>query len=122
MFANAGADLVVDVSGWFVGTPGPAPLTAPTNVRPPDCTTSTDPTGLDKFFDNGPALAGADYQRAFALPDGRVLWFFQDVYFRGRNGSAVVRPRRRPRAERGMLHVAARAATTPTPANTCSRT
>jgi hypothetical protein len=89
VYSNAGADLVVDVSGWFVGTPGPAPLQAPANVRPPDCTTSTDPSGLNRFFDNGPALLGADYQRAVALPDGRVLWFFQDVFFRGRNGAAT---------------------------------
>ena len=89
VYSNAGADLVVDVSGWFVGTPGPAPLPAPANVRPPDCTTSTDPSGLNRFFDNGPALVGGDYQRAVALPDGRVLWFFQDVFFRGRNGAAT---------------------------------
>ena len=89
VYSNAGADLVVDVSGWFVGTPGPAPLPPPANVRPPDCTTSTDPSGLNRFFDDGPALAGADYQRAVSLPDGRVLWFFQDVFFRGRNGAAT---------------------------------
>jgi hypothetical protein len=89
IYSNTGADVVVDLSGWFVGTPGPAPLPPPANVRPPDCTTSTNPSGLNRFFDNGPALAGADYQRAFALPDGRVLWFFQDVYFRGRNGTAL---------------------------------
>jgi hypothetical protein len=88
IYSNTGADVVVDLSGWFVGTPGPAPLPPPANVRPPDCATSTDPSGLNRYFENGPALAGADYQRAFALPDGRVLWFFQDVYFRGRNGSA----------------------------------
>lgn len=88
LYSNAGADLVVDVSGWFVGPPGATPLPPPTNVRPPDCTTSTDPSGLNKFFETGPALAGADYQRPFALPDGRVLWLFQDVYFRGRNGTA----------------------------------
>lgn len=89
IYSNAGADLVVDVSGWFVGSPGPAPRPPPSNVRPPDCTTSTDPDGLNAFFDAGAALAGADYQRAFALPDGRVLWFFQDVFIRGRNGSAL---------------------------------
>jgi hypothetical protein len=58
-------------------------------VRPPDCAASTDPSGLNRFFDNGPALMGADYQRPIALPDGRVLWFFQDVYFRGRGGTAT---------------------------------
>ena len=89
VYSNAGADLVVDVSGWFLGTPGAAPLPAPVNVRPPECTASTDPSGLNRFFEDGQALAGADYQRAFALPDGRVLWFFQDVYFRGRGGTAM---------------------------------
>jgi hypothetical protein len=87
VFANAGADLVVDVSGWFVGTPGPAPLAPPVNVRPPDCTASNDPPGLNKFFESGPSLAGADYQRAFPLADGRVLWLFQDAFIRGRNGA-----------------------------------
>jgi hypothetical protein len=87
VYANAGADLVADLSGWFVGTPGAAPLPPPTNVRPPDCTTSTDASGLNAYFEKGTALAGADYQRPFALPDGRVLWLFQDVYFRGRNGA-----------------------------------
>jgi hypothetical protein len=33
---------------------------------------------------------GADYQRAFALPDGRTLWVFQDVYIRTRTGSRFV--------------------------------
>jgi hypothetical protein len=89
VFSNAGADLVVDVSGWFVGTPGSAPLPPPTNVRPPDCAASTDPSGLNTYFENGPTLTGGDYQRAFALPDGRVLWFFQDTFVRSRNGPVL---------------------------------
>ena len=87
VYSNAGADLVVDMSGWFLGTPGPAPLAPPVNVRPPDCTTSNDPAGLNNFFESGPAIAGADYQRAFALADGRVLWLFQDAFIRSRNGT-----------------------------------
>ena len=86
LYSNAGADVVVDVSGWFVGAPGPTPMAPPANVRPPDCTTSNDPAGLNKYFESGPAIAGADYQRAFPLADGRVLWLFQDAYIRGRNG------------------------------------
>jgi len=43
---------------------------------------------LDETFDEGlgalggvgPAMMGADYQRAFPLDDGRVLWVFQDAY------------------------------------------
>jgi hypothetical protein len=28
-----------------------------------------------------PGFAGGDYQRSYRLPDGRVLWLFQDVFF-----------------------------------------
>jgi hypothetical protein len=28
-----------------------------------------------------PGYAGGDYQRSYRLPDGRVLWLFQDVFF-----------------------------------------
>ena len=28
-----------------------------------------------------PGYAGGDYQRSYPLPDGRVLWLFQDVFF-----------------------------------------
>jgi hypothetical protein len=87
VYSSGGADLVVDISGWFVGTPGPAPRPPPTNVRPPDCAASTDPSGLNTYFANSPVLAGTDYQRPFALPDGRVLWLFQDTFIRSRNGN-----------------------------------
>ncbi len=86
VFSNAGADVVADLAGWFVGPPGQATMPPATNVRPPDCTWTTDPEGLNSYFHGGATLTGADYQRAFALPDGRYLWFFQDVYIRGRSG------------------------------------
>jgi hypothetical protein len=89
VFSNAGADVVADLAGWFVGTPPPAPGPPPTNARPPSCAASTDPAGLDKFFESGPQLIGADYQRVFPLPGGRYLWLFQDVFFRGRDGQST---------------------------------
>ena len=87
-YSSGGTDVVVDVSGWFTGAPGAAPGAAPTNVRPPECTTDTEPSGLNSFFRTGAAFTGADYQRSFLLPDGRVLWFFQDVYVRGRGNQS----------------------------------
>ena len=89
VYSSGGADLVVDLTGWFVGSPSAPTGAPPTNVRPPDCTSTTDPTGLNEFFRGGAALTGADYQRAFALPDGRLLWFFQDLYVRGRYGTST---------------------------------
>ncbi|MEM9514269.1 MAG: hypothetical protein AAGA42_05370 [Actinomycetota bacterium] len=36
---------------------------------------------LNASFDQGvDSIVGADYQRAFELPDGRVLWVFQDAF------------------------------------------
>lgn len=34
----------------------------------------------DAFGDSPDGLVGADYQRANELPDGRVLWTFQDAF------------------------------------------
>ena len=89
LFASHGADAVVDVSGWFTGAPASAPGAAPTNVRPPECASGTDPAQLNAFFAGGTAFTGADYQRPFLLPDGRALWVFQDVYVRGRGGRST---------------------------------
>ncbi len=33
-------------------------------------------------------FGGGDYQRAFSLPDGRVLWMFQDIFFSNDNNLA----------------------------------
>lgn len=47
------------------------------------CVGSTDPAGLTAMFDREPdGLLAADYQRALRLPDGRVLWTFQDATIR----------------------------------------
>ena len=83
-----GADLVVDLAGWFVGSPvAPTIGEAPTNVRPPVCIADTSPASLTVFFASGDPIIGADYQRAYPLPDGRTLWMFQDVLLRSRAGS-----------------------------------
>jgi hypothetical protein len=83
-----GADLVVDLAGWFVGSPvSPTTGDAPENVRPPVCIPDTGPSSLTAFFASGDPIIGADYQRAYPLPDGRTLWMFQDVLLRSRAGS-----------------------------------
>jgi hypothetical protein len=89
LFASHGADAVVDVSGWFTGTPTAAPRAAPANVRPPECASGTGPAALNASFAGGAAFTGADYQRPFLLPDGRALWVFQDVYVRGRGNRST---------------------------------
>jgi hypothetical protein len=52
------------------------------------CAPSRDASGLNAVFssDIGP-MVGADYQRSFPLPDGRVLWLFQDAFLRTSSGS-----------------------------------
>jgi ATP-dependent helicase HrpB len=90
IYSNGATDTVVDLAGWFTGTPAAAPGPPPTNVRPPDCTWSGDADALNSYFSTGPAFMGADYQRPFALPDGRVLWLFQDAFVRGRFGQATM--------------------------------
>lgn len=86
-YSSGGADVVVDVFGRFTGTPPTGTGRAPTNVRPPECASGSDPDSLNGFFAAGVAFRGADYQRAFPLPDGRILWVFQDVFVRGRGAT-----------------------------------
>ena len=50
---------------------------------------------LDGAFDEGigtddTVIVGADYQRAFTLDDGRVLWVFQDAYVEQNGSRALV--------------------------------
>ena len=56
----------------------------------PICVSSSDPTALRELFDLGDPIIGADYQRAFALPDGRVLWLFQDAFLPTSSGPELV--------------------------------
>ena len=47
-----------------------------------ECAASTSAADLDAFFgaDDAGGLAGGDYPHAYALPDGRTLWLFQDAF------------------------------------------
>jgi hypothetical protein len=57
------------------------------NAKPAACSRAASATALTSIFRNGiDGLAGADYQRAIELPDGRVLWVLQDAFVRSRSG------------------------------------
>ena len=60
-------------TSWAIGAPPAAAA---------DCAASSTAAGLDAFFtaDDAAGLAGADYPHAYALPDGRTLWLFQDAF------------------------------------------
>ena len=51
---------------------------------------------LTELFDaglgatSGPQLVGMDYQRAFELDDGRVLWVFQDAFVADGDGTELI--------------------------------
>jgi hypothetical protein len=48
------------------------------------CAANLDAAGIEAFFSQPiGAFQGGDYQRAFKLPDGRVLWTFQDAFVSG---------------------------------------
>ncbi|MEL6890220.1 MAG: hypothetical protein AAFP84_01385 [Actinomycetota bacterium] len=58
---------------------------AAANAADGDCdASSVDADFLDAAFDagigEGSTIVGADYQRAFELDDGRILWVFQDAF------------------------------------------
>jgi hypothetical protein len=57
--------------------------TSPAEVLARECASSSTAAGLDDFFgaDDAAGIAGADYPHAIDLPDGRTLWYFQDVFF-----------------------------------------
>jgi hypothetical protein len=65
----------------------PADLTAAAppiaGPRVTACAAGTDSASLTRRFSSGIGpMVGADYQRAFRLPDGRRLWLFQDAFVR----------------------------------------
>lgn len=64
------------------------------------CLTHTGAEQLDTMFDTEPGgVIGADYQRATELPNGNVLWTFQDAEVRLPNGTS------RPVHNIGMMQV-----------------
>lgn len=64
--------------------------TVAAHLPDPVCAAGTGPVELTAFFDAGRPLLGADYQRPFALPDGRVLWLFQDAFLPTSHGPELV--------------------------------
>ena len=61
--------------------------TTASTLSAPTCLAGTAPSQLDRLFAAEPGgVIGADYQRATSLPDGRVLWTFQDAKVRLPNG------------------------------------
>ncbi|MFW2332640.1 hypothetical protein [Ilumatobacter sp.] len=70
----------------------PEPSGVPLDHLPaPVCAGSlTTVDDLTAFFDGGAPLIGADYQRVHPLPDGRVLWLFQDAFLPTSHGPALV--------------------------------
>ena len=57
---------------------------------PAECADGVDVAQLTEFFDRRAPMIGADYQRAYPLPNGRVLWLFQDVFVPLPDGSRLV--------------------------------
>lgn len=54
------------------------------------CVDGTDEDDLTALFDRREPMLGADYQRAYPLPDGRVLWLFQDAFLATSGGRQLV--------------------------------
>jgi hypothetical protein len=90
--------LALAACGVFIGVAAPthaasvessaAPAAADETAAPPlpavteACAADTSAAALDAFFsaDGAAGLAGGDYPHVIALPDGRLLWLFQDAF------------------------------------------
>jgi hypothetical protein len=56
-----------------------------------DCDVPVTADSLNAAFDGSiDGFVGADYQRTYELPDGRVLWTFQDAYLTDGNGTPTL--------------------------------
>jgi hypothetical protein len=76
-----------------VGQRGTSPAVAASGLFRPGgvCLPRVSPDQLDRLFDTEPGgVVGADYQRTTMLPDGRVLWTFQDAEVRLPNGATTL--------------------------------
>jgi hypothetical protein len=78
-------DVVAETS--LVGAPTGEPLP---HLPEAVCATDMSVDGLTAFFDARQPLIGADYQRAYPLPSGRVLWLFQDAFLPTSHGYELV--------------------------------
>ena len=54
------------------------------------CVDADPEEAMTHVFDGSLPLVGADYQRAFPLPNGRVLWLFQDAFVDTPTGRRLV--------------------------------
>jgi len=64
---------------------------SPTRVAGSVCLARDTPAQLSTLFDTEPGgVIGADYQRATELPNGNVLWTFQDAEVRLPDGSSTL--------------------------------
>lgn len=86
MSSHDRADVLVDLAGWFTGAPSPFDGAPPQNVRPPVCAADTSAAAISALLRSDDLFHGADYQRTIALPDGRTLWLFQDMFAPTRTG------------------------------------
>lgn len=90
-YSHAGNELLVDVAGWFTGAVPTATEVPAPNLPAPRCARSTSASSLTSFFSDGTSpLTGGDYQRATRLPDGRILWTFQDALVPNRFGQRIL--------------------------------
>jgi hypothetical protein len=61
-----------------------------THAAASNCAASTSPLDLSTFFASaGSGLVGGDYPHSYPLPDGRVLWLFQDGFIGGPDTSRL---------------------------------
>jgi hypothetical protein len=86
----AGVVAALAALGTFA-TDAPALSSAPPVRGQPICLPGTAPGDLDRLFVSEPGgVVGADYQRTTPLPDGRILWTFQDAEVRLPGGSTTL--------------------------------
>jgi hypothetical protein len=71
----------------FVAEPAGAPIGL---LAEPVCAAGTTAADLTAFFAGGDPIIGADYQRAYPLPGGRILWLFQDAFLPTTHGPQLV--------------------------------
>jgi hypothetical protein len=60
------------------------------DLPPAVCIESTEPDALTALLAGDDLVLGADYQRAYPLVDGRVLWLFQDAFVATSHGSELI--------------------------------
>lgn len=93
--SNTGRRLTMVIAGGLIfssvgiGADAATAATADLGQRtaaPVECAARSDASGLGDFFASDHAPLRGDYQRTLALPDGRVLWTFQDAYVATPNG------------------------------------